>query len=106
MKNIYIPSSAFLEYELVLKSQGIDEIDILKDIIHFQNIKNIKEIPIDSSIIVTASKLREKYNLTYFDSLHCSSALKMDGIFISTDEDFKKIPHLKIIEPKSLITTN
>ncbi len=103
MKNIFFPASAYLEYELVLKSQGIDENEIIKDIIHFQNIENIRELPLDSSIIVTAIKLREKYNITYFDSLHCATALKNDGIIISSDKEFKKISNLEVIEPKNLI---
>lgn len=105
LKEVYIPSSAYLEYELLLKSRNVDEIDIIKDIIHFQNIKNVKEFPLDSSIIVIASKLREKYNLTYFDSLHCASALTIDNTIIGTDEDFKKIPNLKTIDPNSYLKT-
>ena len=103
LKNIYFPTSAFLEYELVLKSQNISELEILKDIIHFKNIENIKEIPLDSEIIISASKLREKYGLTYFDSLHCSSALKTDQKMITTDKDISNVKILEIINPKSLI---
>lgn len=103
LNDIYIPSSAYIEYELVLKCRGIGEVDILKDIIHFQNIENIKEIPLNSSIIVSASNLRKQYNISYFDSLHCASALLTDGTIISTDKEFKKILNLKIINPKSII---
>ncbi len=103
IKNVYIPSSAYLEYELLLKSRNIDELEIIRDIVHFKNIKNIKEIPIDSSIIILASQLRDVYNLTYFDSLHCGSAIHKDGSIISSDKDFKKISNLVVIEPESLI---
>ena len=103
LNDIFIPSSAYIEYELVLKSKGIGEVDILKDIIHFQNIENIKEVPLDSFIIASASNLRKLYNVTYFDSLHCASALLTDGTMISTDKEYKKILNLKTIDPKSFI---
>ncbi len=103
LKGISIPSSAFLEYELVLKSQNIDSTDILKDILHFQSLNNISEIPLDSNMVVMAIKLREKYGLTYFDSLHCATALSSDGICIGTDQDFKQISALRVINPKQIV---
>lgn len=99
IKNVFIPSSVFLEYELLLKSKKFNVSELIRDIIHFKALENIEEIPLNSSIIVLAQKLREKYNLTYFDSLHCAGALHADGIIISTDTDFKKIKNLKVIEP-------
>lgn len=103
LRKIKIPTSAFIEFELMLKSKGILEKSILEDLVHFQNIKEIEEVSLDSSIVISAAKLREKYNLTYFDSLHCASALKNDGKIIDTDQDFKKILSLEIIDPKNLI---
>jgi predicted nucleic acid-binding protein len=103
LRNVYIPSSALLEYELTLKSKGIKDYEILKDIAHFKNIENINELPLNSSIIISAIKLREKYFLTYFDSLHAAGALYFDGVIIGTDEDYSKINELEIINPKTLI---
>lgn len=100
LKNVFIPASVFLEYELVLKSKEIAGSDLLKDIIHLRSIENIGEIPLTSNIIINALKLREKYDLTYFDSLHCAGALQIDAIIISSDKDFKFITNLQVIEPK------
>ncbi len=102
IKNIYIPSSVFMEYELLLKSKKIKTPELIRDIIHFKALENIKEIPLNSSIIILAQKLRETNNLTYFDSLHCASAMHADGIIISTDKDFKNIKNLKLMEPNTL----
>ena len=102
IKNIYIPSSVFMEYELLLKSKKIKTSELIRDIIHFKALENIKEIPLNSSIIILAQKLRETNNLTYFDSLHCASAMHADGIIISTDKDFKNIKNLKLMEPNTL----
>lgn len=105
IKNVYIPSSVFLEYELLLKSRKINVSELVRDIIHFKTLENIKEIPLNSSIIVLAQTLREKYKLTYFDSLHSASALHADGIMISSDNDFKNIKNLKVIEPNKLVSS-
>ncbi|MCK4780636.1 MAG: PIN domain-containing protein [Candidatus Lokiarchaeota archaeon] len=70
IKNVYIPSSVFLEYELLLKSKKINVSELVRDIIHFKALENVKEIPLDSSIIILAQKLKEKYKLTYFDSFN------------------------------------
>ena len=105
IKNVFIPSSVFMEYELLLKSKKIKTTELIRDIIHFKALENIKEIPLNSSIIILAQKLRENHNLTYFDSLHCASALNVDGIIISTDKDFKNIKNLKLIEPSSLLSS-
>ena len=86
LKNVHIPSSAYLEYELILKSKGVDGNKILKEIVFFQNINNIGEIPLDSKIIVTSIKLREKFQLSYFDSLHVANSMFLDSIIIGTDK--------------------
>jgi len=94
-----------MEYELLLKSKKIKTSELIRDIIHFKALENIKEIPLNSSIIILAQNLRENYNLTYFDSLHCASALNVDGIIISTDKDFKNVKNLKLLEPSSLLSS-
>ncbi|RLE97430.1 MAG: hypothetical protein DRJ96_03965 [Thermoprotei archaeon] len=47
-------------------------------------------------------RLREAYGLTYFDSLHASSALHHDGAIISVDEDYRRVPMLKVMDPREL----
>jgi len=102
LRNVHIPSSAYLEYELILKSKGVDGNKILKEIVFFQNINNIGEIPLDSRIIVTSIKLREKFQLSYFDSLHVASSMFLDSIIIGTDKDYQKLPHITLIDPRSV----
>jgi predicted nucleic acid-binding protein len=102
LKNVHIPSSAYLEYELILKSKGVDGNKILKEIVFFQNINNIGEIPLDSKIIVTSIKLREKFQLSYFDSLHVASSMFLDSIIIGTDKDYQKLPHITLLDPRNV----
>jgi predicted nucleic acid-binding protein len=103
LKEIIIPSSVLLEYELLLKSNKIKSEDIIEDIVNIQEFQNIEEFPLSSSVLILALRLREEFNLTYFDSLHCSSALKNDGVIISTDSAFEVIPNLVAIKPQDLI---
>jgi len=103
LKNIGVPSSAYLEYELVLKSKGYDDESISKDIQAFKNIKNLEEIPLSSNVIIEASRLRQTYKLTYFDSLHAASALLFDGKIISTDNAYRRVFELEVIDPKEIM---
>ena len=53
--------------------------------------------------ISMASELREKFKLTYFDSLHCASAILYDGVILSVDEAYDKVSEVHRIDPRSLL---
>lgn len=88
---------------MLLKSKKIDSTEIIEDIVNFRELKFIEEISLNSSILILALSLREEYNLTYFDSLHCASALKIDGIIISSDSSFNLVHNLKAINPSDVL---
>ncbi len=94
---------ALLEYELVLRSRGYPEDKICEDIEAFTQIRNIKEIPLTSKILIEASKIRRLYSLTYFDSLHAASALAYDETIISSDKAYRKIPTLRALDPHQIL---
>jgi len=100
--NVVVPTSAYMEYELVLKSKGYSEDTVSSDIEAFRRIRNLGEIPLTSEIIVKASELRRKYYITYFDSLHAASALSHDKTIISTDRVYREISELKAIDPREI----
>ena len=103
LENVAVPASALMEYELVLRSRGYDEARIREDIQAFKRIDNVREIPLNSDILLAASSLREQHGLSYFDSLHAASALLHDGIIISVDECYRRVPGLKAIDPRELV---
>ena len=70
---------------------------------NFKELGGIKETPLNSSVLILALNLKNKFDLTYFDSLHCSSALLNDKIIIGTDSDFKKVSDLTLITPKEFL---
>lgn len=102
IKNVKIPCSALLELELLLRSKKVANMEIAKDILHIVEFPNLMELPLNSSILILAQKLRTDYSgLTFFDSLHCAAALLFDTKIISSDIFFDKIQQLIRIEPIS-----
>lgn len=105
LDNVAVPVSAYMEYELILRSRGYSEETISDDIKAFKHIRNLDEIPLTSNIIVTASEIRMRYGLTYFDSLHAASALQYDKTIISVDKAYRKILGLQTIDPRKVVET-
>ncbi len=103
LSNIAVPTSAYVEYELVLRSRGYSEDAVSSDIHAFRSIRNLGEFPLTSRIIVEASKLRVRYGLTYFDSLHAASALNHDKTIISTDKIYREVKELRAVDPRELV---
>lgn len=104
LSDIKIPTSALLELELLLRSKKVTDMEIARDITHIIEFPNLIEIPLNSSTLILAQKLRTDYpGLTFFDSLHCSSALLFDGQIIGTDIFFDNVQELTRISPESLI---
>jgi predicted nucleic acid-binding protein len=70
----------------------------INDIINFSNFLILEIKP---KTILKAIKLTSEYNLSYWDSLIASIMLENNiNIIITEDEqDFKKVPGLKIINP-------
>jgi predicted nucleic acid-binding protein len=98
---VAVASSALLEYELLLRSRGYPEREIRSDIEAFRTL--LPDVPISSTIIIKASEIRERYGLTYFDSLHAASAIIVDGIIISTDRDYEKVREIQAIKPEDFL---
>ncbi len=102
LKNIAVPVSAYLEYNLVLRSRGYREEEICTDIESFRGIRGLGEIPLTSEILVASASLRIKYGLTFFDSLHAASALLYDGVIISVDKAYQRIRGLEVLDPRTV----
>jgi len=102
LKGYSVASSAYLEYELILRSRGYPEDSIRLEIEAFRKLRDLGEVPLTSRVLVEASRLREQFNLTYFDSLHAASAILHDGRIASVDAAYSKIPELEVIDPRTL----
>lgn len=102
LEDAYVASSAYIEYELFSKSMGVPAIQIVRELQSFQFFPNLQEHALSLSIILSASILRNRYGLTFFDSLHASTALVNDGHIISVDKAYDDVQGLTRIEPSSL----
>lgn len=102
IRNVKVAASAYLEYELILRSRGYSEEDIREDLYCFKKLANLGEVPLTIDVLLKASELREKYGLTFFDSLHGATALLLDGMIISVDEDYGKVEGLKVVNPAEI----
>ncbi len=103
IKDIRTASSAYLEYELVHRSMGYPVEDTRKEISSFKNFPNLGEEPLTVKVILEAMRLREAVkSMTYFDSIHASTAMHSDGDIISTDAIYDKVESLNRIEPSRI----
>ncbi len=99
VRGIKVPDTSLLEFVIVLKARGKSGEDIrealnaLKDVFESYLIREVKTI--DTDLMMKQAEIEKKYNLTFFDSLIASSALKFDKIIISDDKAFDKVPNLK-----------
>lgn len=103
VRDVSIATSALMEYSLVLRSKGIPETEIQRDIALFRSIRNIGEAYLTSETLIKATELRMIYGLTYFDSLHAATAILRDGVIISTDKAYSKIDTIKHIDPRQIV---
>jgi predicted nucleic acid-binding protein len=102
VKDVKVASSAYLEYELVHRSLGYPLEDTRREIFSFKNFPGLGEEPLTSEVMLEAMRLRETIDMTYFDSLHASTALLNDHKIISTDSVYDKVDGLTRIEPEQL----
>lgn len=74
------------------------------------SVPNVNSLALAPKTILLAIKLREDYDLSFFDSHHIAVALENDGKLISTDQEFDRVPELELIDPivltKDLNTKN
>jgi hypothetical protein len=58
------------------------------------------KIPIDNPLAELAGDIRRQYSISLGDSVIAASALSHNATLITRNtKDFKKVPHLKIMEP-------
>jgi len=101
----YLASSAFLEFDLLLKKGGVsleDRIDV------FESLK--PHVPLEvvcklsHQTLVIAGRLQKAYGFSnfYFDSLHLGTAVEHDGQIVSSDKSFENVREVKRIPLEKL----
>ena len=102
---VELPSSALIEMELIYKSEG-RETDLIHHVGNLITVPNMTTVPLTPETILLAIKLREDYGLSFFDSHHAASALQGDGKIIGTDQAFKRVKALEVIDPHEITETD
>lgn len=98
-----ITSTALLELDLLLKSGGIsqsDRIDVFEAL--EANYENETFLSLTPHILADAVNLQYLHGNQirdfYFDSLHIATARSLDGVIVSSDAHFQKIPEVQWID--------
>ncbi|NAZ25102.1 MAG: hypothetical protein GU357_05030 [Thermofilum sp.] len=68
-----------------------------KTLFYFWNSPNLGEAPPTLEVQIRALVLREKHDLSFFDSLHAATALLFDGIIVSLDGAYKSVQGLQAL---------
>jgi predicted nucleic acid-binding protein len=103
LTRVRVATSALLEYELLLRSRGVEDAEIAEDVLAYSTYPNLAEEPLDSNKLVLAQQLRDQYRLTYFDSLHCAAALLFDRTIIGTDSAYDAVAQIRRTDPRTLL---
>lgn len=105
LRDVFLPASVLMEYEIVHRARGVDEEQIAREISLFQRFPNLRHHPLSAQTILKAIELRRRFGLNYFDSLHAASAFEVDCRIISTDTAFDSVEGLTRIDPYKLVSS-
>ena len=99
-RGLLMGTFALMEFDVVLKSRGFsgkarrDEMTLLT--VDFPRVATSVH-PISPKTLYLASLCEERFGLGYFDSLLAAEASDHDGVIISTDREFERVPGLSRI---------
>lgn len=100
-KNLFVSDTALFEFEIVLRSRGRTDEEIMDALLSINEIfkkYGVREVKtIDSDLLILHVEISKNYGLTFFDSLIAVSSLKVDRTIVSDDKAFDKAPDLKRI---------
>jgi len=97
---------SIIEIDLLLRSESLKVLNIkefhrLLD--SFTEYQGIRILPLKPLYHAEAYRLREKYKLTYFDSLHASIGIIENLELVSFDKTYKAVSNLKYKHPSQLL---
>ena len=98
IKGLKVPDTALLEFQTVLRARGRKASEVasaVESLSYILKRSGVKEAhTLNTVLIIKQAEIEEKYGLTYFDSLIAASTLKLDGVVVSDDADFDRVPGL------------
>ena len=96
-KNYRLSAFALLEFDIVLKSRAISFNERMEKVALL--IKDFPQVTrrmssITPATIYLTARLEKELSMDYFDAGVASEALQSDGVVVSTDRVFDKVPNL------------
>lgn len=91
-------SVALVEMELVYMSQGLEN-RLVEDLATVAALPGIDVLPLTPNVAVAAAYIRGTHSLSFFDSHYTVTALAGDGMIISFDAAYDRVPGLTRIDP-------
>jgi predicted nucleic acid-binding protein len=96
--NLSISSLSLVELELIYKSNSLEAF-LTPHIAALSILPNVTYYPLTTDIVLTSIYLRQTHGLTFFDSHYAATALQGDAQILSTDQAYKKVPGLTLVDP-------
>lgn len=101
----YVASSAFLEFDLLLKKGGVsleDRIDVFESLKPLISLEVVRKL--SHQTLAVAGRLQKTYSFSnfYFDSLHLGTAIEHDQQIVSSDRSFDHVREVKRIPLEKL----
>src|SRR5712692_8740964 len=96
-RDFWLAGFAVMEFDVVLKSRGFSFDERMeKSALMIKDFPNAtsKTSSVNPSTLYLTAKLEKEQGMEYFDAGVASEALQRDGVVISTDRVFDKIPDL------------
>jgi predicted nucleic acid-binding protein len=97
-RNLSVSSLSLVELELIYKSNNLN-MHLVPHIAALSTLPNIHYQNLSVDIVLTSIYLRQTHGLSFFDSHYAATALQGDGCIISTDQAYRKVPGITLIEP-------
>jgi len=95
---LYVPDTALLEFQVVLRSIDRKPEVVRKALLAIHSaleLNGATEAPtLDASLLAQQCEIEEKHSLSYFDSLIAASALRLNDGILSDDTSFDEVPTL------------
>jgi len=96
-----VRAQKILPHGKVLKSEA-EIAAFMNEICEALGLYEIAIQPVQCDIFARAAEIREKYELSYYDSHHASAALYFDKSIVSTDRQYDRVKDLNRLDPSKL----
>jgi len=97
-----VRAQKILPHEKIAKNEG--EVSVfMNEICEALELYGIEIQSIECGTFARDAEIREKHNLSYYDSHHASAALYHDKSIVSTDRQYDRVKGLTRIDPSKLL---